>query len=297
VTVRLRRASRAEAPALALVGMGALSVQFGAALATKLFSRVGPTGAVTLRLVGAAVVLGLLRIAWPGRLARPGRRSDLGVAVAFGLVLAAMNLSFYESIDRIPLGVAVTLEFWGPLAVALAWSRRWLDGLWAAAAGAGVVLLASGGGHHLDPAGVALALLAGLFWIGYILLSRAAGRRFAGLDGLTLAMVFGAFAILPFGLASHPGRLVQGDVLLLGATVAVLSSALPYSLELVALRRVSPRAFGVMLSLDPAVAAAAGVVVLGQRLTLVEWVALALVVGANLGNSLMGRPEVVATTP
>jgi inner membrane transporter RhtA len=279
------------------VAAGALSVQFGAALATKLFGRVGPTGAVTLRLVVAALVLGIVVVARPGRRALPACRSDLGVAALFGLILAAMNLSFYESIARIPLGVAVTLEFWGPLALSLASSRRWLDGLWALAAAAGVVLLASRGGRHLDPAGIGLALLAGLFWIGYILLSRAAGRRFGGLDGLAFAMAFGAVAILPFGLASHAGRLVRGDVLLVGAIVAVLSSALPYSLELVALRRVSPRAFGVMLSLDPAVATAAGVVVLGQGLTMVEWIALALVVGANAGNSLVGRPEVVATTP
>jgi inner membrane transporter RhtA len=277
--------------------MGALSVQFGAALATKLFDRVGPTGAVTLRLVGAALILGGLRLALPARVSLTARRADIGVAVLFGLILAAMNLSFYESIDRIPLGVAVTLEFWGPLALCLASSRRWPDGLWALLAGCGVVLLASRGGHHLDSAGIALALLAGLFWIGYILLSRAAGRRFAGLDGLTIAMAFGAVAITPFGLAAHPARLMQGDVLLLGASVAVLSSALPYSLELVALRRVSPRAFGVMLSLDPAVATAAGVVVLGQRLTSIEWIALALVVSANVGNSMSGRPEVVVTTP
>ena len=283
-----------RSPAIGLVGTGAVSVQFGAALATKLFGRVGPAGAVTLRVFLAAVMMmAFLRVRHRhgSTMSSP---TDRIVAVAFGLVLAAMNLSFYESIARIPLGVAVTLEFSGPLALALVGSRRWTDGLWAAGAGTGVALLATGAGHHLDRPGVVLALVAGCFWIAYILLSKETGRRFATLDGLAWAMAVGGIALLPLGLAAGGGRLARPSVLALGALVAVMSSVIPYSLELLALRRITPRAFGVMMSLDPALATAAGFVVLGQHLTAREWVALALVVGANLGNSLAGDQAVRA---
>ncbi len=286
--VQLRRP-----PAAALVAAGAFSVQFGAAFAIHLFDRVGPAGAVTLRLCIAALVLAML--------ARPKvraiRRGDLGVAMAFGLVLAAMNLSFYEAIARIPLGVAVTIEFSGPLALALIGSRRWLDLVWAGLAGAGVALFTSGGGRHLDPVGVALAFVAGACWIGYILLSQQTGRRFDTSAGLAVAMAAGALAVLPVGLAVAGGALFAPRTLLLGAGVAVLSSVVPYSLELVALRKVTPRAFGVLLSMDPAVAAIAGLAVLGQHLTAREIAGLLLVSGANLGNALAGRPGLVATTP
>ena len=281
-----------RSPAIVLVGAGAVSVQFGAALATKLFGRVGPTGAATLRLVIAAFVL--LGLMWGARTVRPlarrVSRADRAVATAFGLVLAAMNLSFYEAIARVPLGVAVTIEFSGPLALALIGSRRWSDGLWALAAGGGVALLAAGAGRHLDPAGLALAMSAGTFWAGYILLSKETGRRFDSFDGLAWAMTAGGLALLPFGLFNAGTALFRPAVLGLGAIVAVLASVIPYSLELLALRRVTPRAFGVMMSLDPAVATAAGFLVLGQHLTLQEWAALGLVVTANVGNTLIGRP-------
>ena len=286
--------TRPALPPLSLVGAGAVSVQFGAAYATRLFNRVGPVGAVTLRLVIAAILLvGVSRIAKPPP-SPTSTRSDVGVAMTFGLVLAGMNLSFYESIARIPLGVAVTVEFSGPLLVALAGSRRWTDGLWAVMAGGGVALLASESGHGLDPGGVALAGLAGAFWVAYILLNRQTGLRFEGQRGLTIAMVTGALAVLPAGLAEGGGRLFSLHVLGLGTGVALLSSVIPYWLELVALRRVTPRAFGVMLSLDPAVAALAGYAVLGQHPGSRELGALVLVVAANVGNSVAGRPAVAA---
>lgn len=293
-----------RAPALALVSAGAVSVQFGAAFATGLFGRVGPAGAVTLRLGFAAVVLlvgtSIARhhrhagsphhlpdpAAAPQLVRPPITRSDRLVVCAFGLVLAAMNLSFYGAISRVPLGVAVTVEFVGPLALALFSSRRLADGLWALAAGAGVVLLSTSAGRHVDPVGIGLAGLAGACWAGYILLSKETGRRFASLDGLASAMGVGALAVVPLGIAAGGAELVRPAVLSLGAAVAVLSSVVPYSLELLALRRVSPRAFGVMMSLDPALAAAAGFAVLGQQLALREWAALGLVVAANIGNSL-----------
>jgi inner membrane transporter RhtA len=276
------------------VAAAALSIQFGAALATHLFDRVGPAGAVMLRVTIAAILM--VALARPGRRLREVARRDLAVAVAFGLVLAAMNLCFYEAIARIPLGVAVTLEFSGPLAVALAGSRRWTDGVWAALAGVGVALLATGIGRHLDPVGLIMALLAGVGWVGYILLSKQTGVRFDARTGLAIAMLSGAVVLLPVGLAAAGADLFHPSVLLIAAAVAVLSSVVPYSFELVALRRVTPRAFGVMLSLDPAIAAAAGLLVLGQHLTAGELTALALVVAANLGNALTGRAGVVATT-
>ena len=284
-----------RSPAIALVGAGAVSVQFGAALATKLFGRVGASGAAMLRLViAAAILVGMVRGARAIGLSPVARRpscSDRAVATVFGLVLAAMNLSFYEAIARIPLGVAVTIEFSGPLAVALIGSRRWSDGLWALGAGGGVVLLATGAGRHLDPAGLALAMLAGTFWAGYILLSKETGRRFDSLNGLAWAMTTGGLALLPWGLLNAGATLLRPSVLGLGAVVAVMASVIPYSLELLALRRVTPRAFGVMMSLDPGLATAAGFLVLGQRLTLQEWLALGLVVAANVGNALAGRPR------
>lgn len=285
-----------RAPAIGLVGAGAVSVQFGAAFATHLFGRVGPGGAVTLRLVVAAVVLVAASRFLPSQ-SGPASRSDWTVVVAFGLVLAAMNLSFYEAIARIPLGVAVTVEFSGPLCLALVSSTRWSDGLWAAAAGAGVALLASGVGQHLDAAGLGLALLAGTFWVAYILLSKETGARFESVTGLAWAMAVAAGAVLPFGLSAGGGHLLRPAVLGLGLVVGVMSSVIPYSLELLALRRVTPRAFGVMMSLDPGLATAAGLAVLGQHLDGREWIALGLVVAANLGNSLGGRAGPVTVSP
>jgi inner membrane transporter RhtA len=273
-----------------LVAGSAISVQFGAAIATHLFSEVGPAGAVTLRLTFAAVALLVVNL--PKRrgiavLAR--RRHDLAVAVVFGVVLGVMNLSFYEAIARVPLGVAVTIEFIGPLSLSLVGSRRLLDGLWALAAGTGVVLLAGGGlfgaVHHLNLVGVGYAALAGLCWAGYVILNGATGRRFSGTSGLALAMVVATVVVLPFGLMQAGTRLVIPGVVGIGMAVALLSSVLPYSLEIYALRRVTARAFGVLLSMDPAFAALAGLLLLGQQLSSSEVIALVLVVLANAGSS------------
>jgi inner membrane transporter RhtA len=276
-------------PAAALVATGAVSVQCGAAIATRLFAPVGPEGAVTLRLVLAALML----VVWV-RPRRPqvgglgARPQDLAVALIFGVVIAAMNLCFYEAIARVPLGVAVTVEFAGPLAVTVGGSRRRSDLIWAALAAGGVFLLAGGGllgGHRLDLVGVVLALLAGSFWAGYILLSAETGRRFGGTSGLALAMVAAAVVIVPVGAARAGMALLRPGVLGLGLAMAALSSALPYSLELAALRRVTPPAFGILLSMEPAIAALAGFVVIGQGLTAIELLALVLVMAANAGSS------------
>jgi inner membrane transporter RhtA len=259
--------------------LAAGSVQFGAALAKTLFDDAGTAGTVLLRVLFAAVVLMAL---WRPRVrGQPGR--DLAVAAAFGLSLAGMNLAFYGALDRIPLGIAVTFEFVGPLGLAVVGSRRSLDLLWVALAAAGILLLSSFGQSDLDGLGVVLALVAGSFWAAYILLSAEAGRAFPGGAGLALAMTVAAAPLLPLGVADAGDALLRPEVLGVGAAVAVLSSAIPYSLELEALRRLSPQVFGVLMSLEPAVAAVAGFAVLGQVLGAREVAGIMLVVAASAG--------------
>lgn len=292
------KGSGSTGAAVAMVVGGSLSVQFGAAFAALLFPLIGPLGAVTIRLVVAAVIL--LAVVRP----RLGghRRADYGVIVAFGLVLAAMNASIYEAIARLPLGVAVTLEFLGPLGLALATSRRWRDVVWVASAGGGVVLLEGGAPSGLDWVGVVFALTAACCWVGYILLSGQTGRRFPKANGLALAMTVGAVVILPFGVFGAGTALVRPETLGIGALVALMSSVVPYTLELFALRRIGPGTFGILMSLDPALAAAAGVLVLAQHPGAWQLLGIALVVVASVGVTLEARrrrppqpPETTAT--
>lgn len=282
-------------PAAALVATSALSSQVGAAVATHLISRVGPAGALTLRLVFAAVVLCAVSWRRPRALLRQLDRRDLAVVLAFGLAFAGMNLAFYESISRIPLGVAVTVEFTGPLTLAAVSARRRVHVLWAVVAAAGVFLLASGDLfgtlRHLDLTGVWMALVAGGFWASYILCNKATGRRFPGTSGLAAAIAIAALIVTPLGAVTAGGRLFDPAVLGLGVAVALTSSVAPYSCELAALRRLTPRAFGILLSMAPALAALVGLVVLGQHLSVVEVGALFLVVIANVGNALTGTAD------
>jgi inner membrane transporter RhtA len=260
-----------QARGVALVVAAVTSLQFGAGLAVTLFDEVGPAGAAFLRLTIAALVLVAI---W-----RPRPRGDLRLAAAFGITLGLMNLCIYEAMDRIPLGIAVTIEFWGPLAVAVIGSRRPLDLLWVALAAVGIVLLADPGGE-LDATGVAFALAAGGLWAAYILLSARVGAVYPGGSGLAIAMVFGALVTLPGGLDAD---LLAPEILAVGLVVALASSVIPYSFELEALRRIPARVFGVLMSLEPAVAALAGLVVLGQALGGLEWLAIGLVVVASAG--------------
>jgi len=260
-----------EARGVALVVAAVTSLQFGAGFAVTLFDELGPAGAAFLRLAIAAAVLLAL---W-----RPSLRGDLRLAAAFGIALGLMNLCIYEAMDRIPMGIAVTIEFWGPLAVAVAGSRRPLDLLWVLLAAAGIVLLADPGGS-LDVAGVGFAFVAGGLWAAYILLSARVGAVFPGGSGLAIAMAIGALVTLPVGL---DGDLLRPEMVAAGAAVALASSVIPYSFELEALRRLPARAFGVLMSLEPAVAALAGLVVLGQALGGLEWLAIGLVVVASAG--------------
>ncbi|MGQ4359902.1 EamA family transporter [Streptomyces sp. SAS_272] len=266
-----------------LVLAGGISVQFGGALAVTLMPRAGALGVVALRLLVAAVVL--LVVCRP-RL-RGHSRADWGTVVVFGVTMAAMNGLFYQALDRIPLGPAVTLEVLGPLALSVVASRRALNLVWAALALAGVFLLSGGGGGAgfgaLDPAGVAFALGAGAMWAAYIVFSARTGRRFPQADGLALAMAVGALLFLPLGLVESGAKLADPVTLGLGAAVALLSSVLPYTLELLALRSLSASTFAILMSLEPAIAATAGFLILDQALTTVQAAAIALVVAASMG--------------
>jgi inner membrane transporter RhtA len=273
-------------PAPAQVLLAIISVQVGAALTKGLFAAVGPAGAVFLRAAfGALMLLALSRPQFRGH--TPAARATI---VAFGLTLAGMNLAFYAALERLPLGAAVTLEFVGPLGVALLSSRRALDIVWGLLAAGGIILLGPLGGN-LDPRGVAWALLAGALWGAYIPLSARTGRTFSGGSGLALAMGVAAIVVAPFGLAAGGTNFLDGRILLFGVGVAFLSSALPYTLELAALRRLPARTFGVLLSLEPAAAAFVGALALGEKLTTSALIAIGLVLAASIGATLSARRD------
>jgi inner membrane transporter RhtA len=265
--------------AAGLVVGGLICQEAGAGLAVLLFPSVGAVGMVMLRLVFSAIILlAVFRPSLRGR-----TRSDWLTVIAFGLALAVMNTLFYLALTRLHLGATVTLEYIGPLVLSVVVSRRASAWLWAVLAFGGVVLLGRGGFGSLDPVGVALALGAGVMWVAYILLSARAGARFARLEGLALAMAIGGILTLPFGVVSAGTALLNPMTLVLGLAVAILSSTIPYGLELFALRRLPAATFSILLSLAPALAAVAGVVILGQQLTILDAVAIGLVVVASMG--------------
>ncbi|MFF3289241.1 DMT family transporter [Streptomyces sp. NPDC003023] len=264
---------------VALVVAGGLSVQFGAAVAVMLMPRAGALGVVTLRLVLAALVL---FVVCRPRL-RGHSRADWGTVITFGAAMGGMNMLFYQAVDRIPLGTAVTLEVLGPLALSVIASRRLVNLLWAGLALGGVALLGGGGFDRLDPVGAAYALAAGGMWAAYIVFSARTGRRFPQADGLALAMGVGALISLPFGLVEAGSRLWVPSTLGLGLAVALMSSVLPYTLELLALRRLPAATFAVLMSLEPAIAAGAGFLLLNQALSPTESLAIALVIAASMG--------------
>jgi inner membrane transporter RhtA len=280
----------ARTPSPALVIGAIASVQFGSALATTVFDRVGPAGAVLLRLVTASIVLTLL---WRPAMRTRSRR-DLLLAALFGFVLAAMNVTFYEAIKRVPLGIGVTIEFIGPLTVAIAGSRRRLDLLWVAFAAAGIIALMRGDVHGLNTVGVVFALIAGCMWGTYILVNARVGRAFEEGSGLAIAMCVASLLALPVGIAEGGAQLLQPHVLLVGLGVGMLSSAIPYTLEMEALRRIATNVFGVLMSLEPAMAALAGFIVIGQGLSARELVGIALVIVASVGASQTVRRAPIA---
>ncbi|WP_419997723.1 EamA family transporter [Streptomyces boninensis] len=278
-------AGRGSVAGVGLVLAGTVSVQFGSAVAALLFPRAGALGVVALRIAIAAV---LLLVVCRPRL-RGYTRQDWAVVACFGVALGCMNMLFYQSIDRIPLGPAVTLEVLGPLALSVIAARRALSLVWAGLALAGVFLLGQGGFGELNLAGAGYALGAGAMWAAYIVFNSRAGARFPRLDGLAIAMAVAALISLPLGVASSGSVLLEPGVLGLGLAVALLSSGLPYTLELLALRRLPAATFAVLMSLAPGLAAAAGWLILGQTLSLVQCLAIALVVVASAGAVRTGR--------
>jgi inner membrane transporter RhtA len=302
------RSPIAAAPPSLIVATGIISVQVGAGLAGRMFSQVGPAGMTGLRLWFAALIMavlggraaaGLLRDMMTSRAWR-----DLAIAVAFGVVLGVMNFSIYQAFARIPLGVAVTIEFLGPLAVAVASSRRLLDIVWVVLAAAGVLLLTRGGaslasgssaaragglaGLGTQAAGIVFALIAATCWAAYILLSRSTGRRFSGSSGLVVAMIVAAIVVTGPAVAQAGGTLLRPAVLGAGLAIGLLSSVIPYWLELEALRRIPAGTFGIWMSLEPAIAALVGLVLLAEGLAARQWLAIGLVIIACAGASRTG---------
>ena len=287
-TARDVRPSRGIAYALGAIA----SVQVGATVARHLFAFLGPAGTVFVRVAfGAGILLAIARPRWP--------RFDAGqwrAIVLFGLIVAGMNLCFYEAIARIPLGVAVTIEFVGPLGVAIAASRRPRDLAWAAMAAAGVALLSFSGGA-VTTLGLLFALGAAAGWASYIVISQRVGRLIPGPDGLAFALAVGAFALVPFGIAGAGGSLLNVRNLGIGLVVAILSSAVPFSLEFAALRRLSKQLFGILMSLEPAMGAAAGFLFLGQQLSLRDVIAIGLVIVASAGATRTAASPAATDVP
>lgn len=276
----IARGGQGSAAALVLVGLACQEV--GASFAVMLFPETGPLGIVMLRLVFSALLLLLI--------ARPRLRGHTAVAwrsvIGFGVVLASMNGLFYLALERLPLGVTVTIEVLGPLTLSILTATGLARWLWAGLALAGVVALGAGGWDRLDLLGVVFALGAAVSWALYILASARVGREFPRLDGLALAMAVGAVIVLPFGIWQAGSALLRVDILALGAAVALLSSTIPYALELVALRRLPASAFAILMSLGPATASIAGFLLLGQHLSWLEIVGIALVIAASIGAVL-----------
>jgi inner membrane transporter RhtA len=266
-----------------LVLAGIFSVQFGAGTAKTLFDEVSPTTIVWLRLATSALLL--LAIARPRLRGRTNR--DWLVALALGLSLAVMNWSFYQSFSRIPIGLAVTLEFVGPLSLAVLGSRRARDLVWVGLAGLGVVLLGVQPGD-LTWAGVGFALLAGAMWAAYILLTAQTGRRWAGIDGLAVASVVAAVLLGPFALGRYAHQMADVRIVALGALVGLLSSVIPYASEMIALRTMRPAVFSILMSLEPAAAALAAFIVVHELLGPLQLLAICCVVAASVGATRSG---------
>jgi inner membrane transporter RhtA len=284
IDLKLRGALNAIPPTgLVILSVG--STQIGAALAKSLFATLGSAGTVSLRVGFAALILLLV---WRPRI-RGYARSAYVNCFLFGLALATMNLCFYTALAHIPLGVAVTLEFVGPLGVAVVGSRRLLDVLWVTLAAAGIVCLAPWTGATFDPFGITLALVAGTCWAAYIILSARVGRSVPGVNGLALAMTVAALLLIPIGIANAGIKLLEPNLLLTGIGIALLSSVIPYSLEIEALRQLPTRVFGLLMCLEPAIAALAGWIFLGETIGVRAFIAIVLITIATVGSTRASR--------
>ncbi len=265
----------------------------GTAVAKTLFPVIGAEGTVTLRVILSALLMAVIFRPWRAR----RTRGHLILTLVFGLVLGAMNLSFYLSLRTLPIGVALGIEFLGPLAVAMFSARHLSHVLWVILAGAGLALLLPLTGQTIDPVGAGFAALAAVFWALYIIL----GKRLSGLDAgrsLALGMAAAMIVVLPVGVGPlMSGALFSLPVLALGFAVAILSSAIPYTLEMAALRHIPKRTFGVMLSLDPAIGALSGLILLHEQLTIQQWLAIACIIGASAGAVLTSGDRGPTATP
>jgi inner membrane transporter RhtA len=281
---------RFSVPPVPAVLLAIISVQAGAAIAKGLFPAVGAAGTASLRIGLAAV---MLLIAVRPKL-RQLRAAQWRAVVPYGVALGAMNYLFYCALARIPLGLGVTLEFVGPLLVALAGSRRPLDVGWAVLAGVGIALIAPWQGQGIDPVGMLFALAAGGCWAVYIVLGGRVAQVLPGNTAVAVGMLFATLAILPFGVASGQLQALTPGLLAAGAALALLSSALPFTLEMQALKRLPTRTFSILMSIEPAAAALCGWVFLHEHLTPGQWVAVGLVVIASAGSTLTSRSPVAA---
>jgi inner membrane transporter RhtA len=284
-----RVTAEARVVSVMLVLAAGTSLLIGSAVVISLFDEVGEAGAVLLRVMFAALVLlAIWRPSLRGHSPRAWR-----YVITFGVVVVGLNLAFFAAIDRAPLGIVSATAFTGPLAVAIAASRRVTDLLWVAMAALGVLLFSPLGGGALDALALALSLLTAVGWASYILVSARVGQAFTGGHGLALAMAVGTLVILPGGIVSGGSELLRPEVLAVGAAVAILSSVIPYTLEMEALRRLDTGTFGILVSLQPAIAALVGLAVLKQDLSATEVLAVGLVVFASIGA--LGRAR--APTP
>lgn len=274
------------------MGLAMLSSQLGVALATQLFDDVGSSGAVLLRV---SLAVPLLMLFWPPRWIAISRARLLPLGL-FGLAIAGMNLCFFASVDRIPLGIASTLEFIGPLSLAVLMARKPASIFWAALAGTGVILLARGAHGSADIFGLVLAVVAGAFWAAYIVMSARIGELIPGQSGVTVGIMVATVVAAPLGIASGGGHLLRLSSLAVGVGVAIMCTVVPHLAELEALRRIAPGTFGVLASLEPGVAAMVGLVALSQGLTLVEVAGIGCVVLASTGALRVSRiPPPTAT--
>lgn len=273
--------------AVLMILIAMITIQSGASFAKNLFPLIGPEGTTALRLGFSAIILWFIFRPWR---ALPKAGEWRGI-IFYGACLGGMNLLFYYAIARIPLGIGVALEFIGPLSVALFSSKRKRDLFWVACAVVGIVLLLpiSSNTESLDPIGVILALLAGVCWAGYIIFGKRTGNQGSGGITVTLGLTFAALFIVPFGVVSQGAQLFTWEVIPLGIGIAILSSAIPYTLEMKALKIIPTSVFSIMMSLEPAIAAVAGFIILGELLTLNQWIAVLLVIAASVGSSLPSK--------